>query len=502
VNDSMANNEMYVPYSVEENEVKAILAGALDAASALGASFAEARFVEDRSESYEIKNGYPARATSLASVGLGVRVIADGSWGFGSAGNVAGRRGAERVARLAVKIAKASARVPGEKPVVLGPVENPGHGRYCTFVKEDPFAVSVDEKLGLLRGAERLLQGPELSVTQAFLSLFRRRTFFANTEGVSFEQEITQTGAGIAATAVRGGDIQVRSYPNSFRGNFATAGFEYARAMDLAGNAERVAAEARQLLDASQCPAGRRDIILDGGQLALQVHESIGHPIELDRVFGTEAAYAGTSFLTPEKRGSFRYGSPHVNVVADATEPGGLGTFGFDDEGTPAQRVDVVRDGIFVGYISDRESAGRLGVPSSGAARADGWSRVPIVRMTNINLLPGTWKLDDLLADTEGGLFLATNRSWSIDDRRLNFQFGTEAAWEISGGKLGKMYRNPSYTGITPEFWGSCDAICAREFWMMWGTPNCGKGQPGQTAHVGHGAGPARFRNVQVGVLK
>ena len=482
--------------------MESILAGALDAARGLGASFAEARFVEERSESYEIRNGRPARAMNAVSVGLGVRVVVAGCWGFGSAGNIVKRSGAERVARLAVKIAKASARVPAAKPVTLGPGGNPGHGRYRTPVKEDPFAVDVDEKLGLLSAAEKRLQGPELSVAQAFLSVFRRRTVFVNTEGVSFDQEITETGAGIAATAVRGGDIQVRSYPNSFRGNFATAGFEYVRAMDLAGNAERVAAEARQLLDAPPCPAGRRDIILDGGQLALQVHESIGHPIELDRVFGAEAAYAGTSFLTPEKCGSFRYGSPHVNVVADATEPGGPGTFGFDDEGTPGQRVDVIRKGVFVGYISDRQSAARLGLSSSGAARADGWSRIPIVRMTNINLLPGTWKLDDLLADTEGGLFLATNRSWSIDDRRLNFQFGAEAAWEIRGGGLGKMYRNPSYTGITPEFWSSCDAICSREFWKMWGTPNCGKGQPGQTAHVGHGAAPARFRNVLVGVLK
>jgi TldD protein len=487
---------------VEEGQVESIIAVALDTALGLGASFAEARFVEERSESYEIKNGRPARATNALSAGLGVRVVVGGCWGFASAAGVHKRSGPERVAGLAVKIARASGRVPAAKPVVLGLGGNPGHGRYRTSLKEDPFAVAVDEKLGLLEAAERRLQGPELSVTQAFLSVFGRRTFFSNTEGVSFEQEITECGAGIAATAVRGGDIQVRSYPNSFRGNFATAGFEYVRAMDLAGNAERVAAEARQLLDAPLCPSGRRDIVLDGGQLALQIHESIGHPIELDRVFGTEAAYAGTSFLTPEKRGTFRYGSEHVNVVADATEPGGLGTFGFDDEGTPGRRVDVIRDGAFVGFISDRESAGRLGLPSSGAARADGWSRIPLVRMTNINLLPGAWAFEDLLADTEGGLFLATNRSWSIDDRRLNFQFGAEAAWEISGGGLGKMYRNPSYTGITPEFWASCDAICSRQFWGMWGTPNCGKGQPGQTAHVGHGAAPARFRNVLVGVLK
>ena len=479
-----------------------VLKSALDAARVLGATFAEARLVDERSESYEVKNGKPAAASSSASVGLGVRVIIDGCWGFAAVADVSKKSQAARVAKLAARIARASAIVRAAEPAKLGPGGEPGEGRYSTPVQEDPFAVSVEEKLGLLAAAEKRLRGPELPVTQAFLSIFRKRTHFANTEGVSFDQDIVETGAGIAATAVRGSDFQVRSYPNSFRGNFATAGFEYVRAMDLAGNAERVSAEARQLLDAPQCPAGRRDVVLDGGQLALQVHESIGHPIELDRVFGTEAAYAGTSFLTTEKLGGFKYGSEHVNVVADATEPGGLGTFGFDDEGTPGKRVDVIRNGVFVGYISDRESAARLNLASSGAARADGWGRIPLVRMTNINLLPGEWKFDDLLADTEGGLYLATNRSWSIDDRRLNFQFGTEVAWDISGGKLGRMYKNPTYTGITPEFWGSCDAVCSRDFWKMWGTPNCGKGQPGQTAHVGHGTSPARFRNVQVGVVK
>jgi len=478
-----------------------VLKSALDAARVLGASFAEARFVDERSEGYEIKNGKPARAAVSASRGLGVRVMLSGCWGFAAAADVARKSQAARLAKLAARIAKASALVRAAEPAGLAPGRS-GPGEYRTPVGEDPFTVSVEEKLGLLAEAEKRLHGPELAVTQAFLSVFRKATRFANTEGAEFEQEITETGAGLAATAVRGGDFQVRSHPNSFRGNFATAGFEYVRALDLAGNAERVAAEARQLLDAPQCPAGTRDIVLDGGQLALQVHESIGHPIELDRVFGTEAAYAGTSFLTTEKLGNFKYGSELVNVVADATAPGGLGTFGFDDEGTPAQRVEVIRNGVFVGYISDRESAARLELPSSGAARADGWSRIPIVRMTNINLLPGTWKFDDLLAATEGGLYLATNRSWSIDDRRLNFQFGTEAAWEIAGGKLGKLYKNPTYTGITPQFWGSCDAICGPEFWKLWGTPNCGKGQPGQSAHVGHGTAPARFRNVQVGVVK
>ncbi len=478
-----------------------ILKAALDAAAAAGASFAEARFVEHKNEGYEVKNGRPARATTSADRGLGVRVVVDGCWGFAALSDITRAAAAAKTAKLAVKVAKASGLAPSGEPVKLTPGK-PGHGEYRTPVERNPFKMHVDEKMGLLLEAEKRLQGPELGVTQAFMTLMRKSTWFANSEGTSFDQEITECGAGLAATAVRNGEFQVRSYPNSFRGNFGTAGFEYVHDLKLADNAERVGAEARRLLDAPQLPPGKRDVILEGGQLALQVHESIGHPIELDRVYGTEAAYAGTSFLTTEKLEGFKYGSEHVNVVADATVPLGLGTFGFDDEGTPAKCVDIIRNGEFKNYISDRESAARLGVESSGAARAMSWNRIPIVRMTNINLLPGTWKLEDLLADTDGGVYMATNRSWSIDDRRLNFQFGTEAAWEINGGKLGQMYRNPTYTGITPEFWNSCDAVCSRDYWKMWGTPNCGKGQPGQSAHVGHGTAPARFRGVQVGVVK
>ncbi|HOX39468.1 MAG TPA: TldD/PmbA family protein [Candidatus Brocadiia bacterium] len=480
--------------------MREILEKCLEAARLCGAQFAEARFVDLTNESYEVRNGRPAQCLSSTSRGLGVRVIAGGAWGFSSTSRVEDAASAEKIAADAVKIARASAIVAGE-PVRLAP-NPPGRGAYKTPCEEDPLKVGVEEKLGMLADAELRLHSPELRVTQAFMTIVRKITSYANSEGRGFDQEITESGAGIAATAVRDSDFQVRSYPNSFRGNFATAGFEYVRGLDLAGNAERVAAEARQLLDAPVCPSGKRDVILDGGQLGLQVHESIGHPIELDRVLGSEADFAGTSFLTTEKLGNFQYGSEHVNVVADATEPGGLGTFGFDDEGTPARRVPIIEAGRFVGYISDRESAARLGLPSAGAARASSWNRIPIVRMTNINLLPGKWELGDLIADTDGGLFMATNRSWSIDDRRLNFQFGTEIAWEIEGGKLGRIYRNPTYTGITPEFWNSCDAVCSAKHWRMWGTPNCGKGQPGQTAHVGHGAAPARFRNVRIGVVR
>jgi TldD protein len=235
--------------------------------------------------------------------------------------------------------------------------------------------------------------------------------------------------------------------------------------------------------------------------MALQVHESCGHPAELDRVFGTEAAYAGKSFLTVEKLGRFPFGSSVVNLSADAVRPGGLGTYGWDDEGVPAGSTPLVTAGRFVGYLTSRETASVLGLPSNGSMRASGWNRLPLVRMANVSLEPGEWALADLIADTDHGLFLETNRSWSIDDRRYNFQFGTELGYEIKGGKLGRLLRNCTYTGTTPQFWNSCDAVCNARHWSLWGTPNCGKGQPSQVIHTGHGAAPARFRNVRVGVV-
>jgi TldD protein len=270
--------------------------------------------------------------------------------------------------------------------------------------------------------------------------------------------------------------------------------------LGLLDAAERTATEAVELLRARECPSEVTTLVIDSGQVELQVHESIGHALELDRVLGMEEAYAGSSWVRPQDRGRLRYGSPLVSITADATVPGGLGSFGWDDEGVPAQRVPLIVDGIFQDFISSRETAAALGLPSSGAMRADGWQHLPLIRMTNINLEPREGSLAEIIGDTRDGLFMSTNTSWSIDDKRVNFQFGCEVAWRIKDGRLTELYRNPNYTGITPAFWGSCDAVGGPEDWTLWGTPNCGKGQPGQVARVGHGTAPARFRNVQVGV--
>ena len=342
-----------------------------------------------------------------------------------------------------------------------------------------------------------------VTVAEASMTFRRIEQFFASSTGSAIHQIKMQSGAGVVATAFAGNEIQRRSYPNSFGGQHQLAGYELVESLDLVGNAQRVAEESVALHSAAQSPEGVKTIILDGSQLGLQIHESIGHPIELDRVLGMEANFAGMSFLTTEKLGKLRYGSEVVNVVADArlAHGSGLGTFGYDDEGVPAQCTPIITDGLFTGYLSNRETAISIGLKRSGGTmRTESWNRLPIIRMTNISLLPGTWTYENMIADTDDAILMETNRSWSIDDRRYQFQFSTEIGWEIKGGKKTRMLKNPSYSGITTEFWNSCDAICSREHWTLWGTPNCGKGQPQQTMGTGHGASPARFRNVKLGV--
>jgi TldD protein len=475
---------------------------ALDTAVQLGASYADVRVVHRRDESISVKSGRVEGVASGESEGFGVRVLVDGAWGFASSSILTAAE-ADRIARDAVRIAKASATALRDR-VVLDD-RPPAHGTYETPVQEDPFAVSLETKIGDLLAADEAARGVKgIAFTEARYDAQRETRTFGATDGSWTEQTITHVGAGIEANAIEGDEHQRRSYPDADGGPFRGAGYEYVRGLDLAGRAGALAEEAVALLSAEQCPSGTFTVILDPTQLYMQIHESCGHPTELDRVFGTEASYAGTSFLTTDKlEEGFRYGSDLVHLVADATAPGGMGTFGWDDEGVAAQRVDLVKDGIFVGYLSSRETAPRIGRQSGGAMRADGWNRIPLIRMTNVNLLPRPgMSLDDIVADTDDGLYLASNRSWSIDDRRLNFQFATEIAWEVKNGRKGRLFKNPTYTGITHEFWRGMDAVGDESSFVMLGTPNCGKGEPGQGGHVGHACSGARFRNVKVGVGK
>ena len=466
----------------------------------LGCSYADIRILRREQQELSLKNSNVENIAHGEDFGFGVRVLKNGAWGFASSRTLSPEKVKEITAK-AVRIAEASAIVK-QKDVLLAAVP-PVTAKLAATFQIDPFQVPLEEKIQFLgRIDDKLHQVKGVTISRAFMNFWKENKVFASTEGSYIEQDKIESGGGMEAMAVGEGDYQIRSFPNSMGGNVRAYGYEFVQSLGLLENAERIGREAVSLLTAKPCPSGEMDLILESSQLGLQIHESCGHPTELDRVFGTEASYAGTSFMTPDQLGKLQYGSPQVNIVADATSPGGLGTFAYDDEGAPAQCVDIIRQGRFVGYLTSRETARVLNVPNSAAMRADGWGRMPIIRMTNISLLPGDASLNEIIADTEHGLYLITNKSWSIDDKRLNFQFGTEMAYEIENGRLGAVVKNATYTGMTPQFWNSCDAVAGKDFWTLWGLVNCGKGQPSQAMHVGHGAAPARFRKVQVGVMK
>jgi len=475
--------------------VRELCATAIDVATAAGAEYADARVVVKRDQLVATKNGRVDRMTDSESEGIGVRVLVNGAWGFACDRRLTDE-GARNAAQRACTFARAAA---GRHSRALAPVEA-RQGRHESAVERDPFAVSLADKVDLCLRADAALEGGDVIVRQVMVRARREHKILLSSEGTDVEQILTESGAGMDCAAARDGVFQLRSYPSAHVGSSSQAGWEYVDGLRLADEAPRVAEQAAALVRADPCPSGITDVVLDADQVALQVHESVGHPTELDRVYGTEASYAGTSFLKPGDLGSLKYGSEHMNITADPTTPSGLGSFAFDDEGVPAKRTPVVERGCLTGFLTSRETAARIGAGGGGSMRADGWNRMPLVRMTNLHIEPGEGTLDDLLAGVDDGIYMETNRSWSIDDKRLNFQFGTQIAWEIKHGKLGRMLRDATYTGITPEFWGSLDAVAGRDAWQLYGLTNCGKGQPGQSAHVSHGAAPARFRKVQVGV--
>jgi TldD protein len=475
---------------------------ALNTASVRGATYADVRVVHDRSRGLATKNGKIGNASDAQSLGMSVRVLVNGAWGFASSADM-GRDAVENTAALAVDIAKASVQVK-QSDVKLVP-EQAVKADWTTPHKIDPFSTSIEQNLALLEKVDaelRAVKGVTLAETN--MNFRREEQWFFSSEGAEIHQTKYTTGAGYVAYAFAGNEIQKRSYPNSFGGQWQNKGYELIHELKLVENARRIGEEAVALHSADQCPAGVFDIILESSQLGLQIHESVGHPIELDRVLGMEANFAGTSFLTLEKLRTLKYGSELVNVVADARQEHGpgLGTFAFDDEGVPAQCTPIITNGLFTGYLSSRETASVVGLQRSGGTlRAEGWNRLPMIRMTNISILPGQkpLTLEQLISSTDHAILFQTNRSWSIDDKRYNFQFGTEIGWEIKNGKRARMLKNPSYSGFTTGFWNSMDAICSRDEWTLWGTPNCGKGQPQQVMGTGHGASPARFRTVKVG---
>jgi TldD protein len=462
---------------------------AMGFAKKLGADYADIRIKDIQTERIAAEDGQIIDLSLSRSRGAGIRVYVNGAMGFAAASNV---DDLSSTVQLAYDTAIASSELLRDK-AVLSPKEAVS-GEYSTEIKIDPFAVPTADKIALLMSAnDNMAKIDGLTHYGASIDFRCEDVIFGDSDGSYISQKFYQSGGGVYAIA----DSQKRSY-----GNILRAGYEAIEGFKLAERSVDIAKEAVALSEAEDCPAGEFDLLIMPSQMHLQIHESVGHPTELDRVLGSEAAFAGASFLSPKDIGSgLKYGSEHISIVADAVNARndlGLGNFGYDDEGVPAQNIRLIDKGIFANFQSSRDNATVVGQNSHGMGISDGWANLPIVRMTNISLEPGDFTLDELISGVDEGFLLETNKSWSIDDKRINFQFACELAREIKGGKLtGKIFKNPIYTGSTTEFWGSCDGVASSEFREMIGVPNCGKGQPMQLMRCGHASSPARFRKVR-----
>jgi TldD protein len=466
---------------------------ALRRVNASGAEYGDIRIQHSTTEHIQGEDRRIASIRNTEDVGFGVRVLYHGAWGF-AASSILSLEEVPRVADLAVEIAKGSASVALEKVRLA---QEPVHrDRVVTPCRINPFSVPLEKKTDLLLNVmDTLHRQSGIARSSASLWARRDRKLFMSTEGSRVEFDLLAGQGDCTATALHDGRFASRS----FNTPHLRQGYELIEEADLSREASRVAVQAVEKVKAPIVEAGQYDLVLDPEHLSLTMHESCGHPTELDRVLGYEANYAGTSFLTPDKLSSYRFGSPHVTLVADNTEPETLAATGYDDDGVACQRWDIVRDGLFVGYCTNREVAPKIGeVRSRGSNRADGWGSVPIVRIANIGLDPGTDTLDQLIAGVKRGIYIEGHGSYSIDQRRYNFQFGGGAFWLIENGKRTHMLRDVIYHGITPEFWNSCDGVADRTFRRRYGFITCGKGQPGQSGWMTHAASPARFRNVQI----
>ncbi len=483
--------------SSEHADYSAWAQAAIEIAKKGGASYCDVRFVEEKARDLSVRMGQVSGLNLTETLGVGVRVVKDGAWGFAASCDPS-QDVIEDLARQALREAGSGSHL-REHAIELA--EEPVHdGVWQSPFDEDPFEIGIDAQFELLMAVDAVLRKKEeIKSTAAGMSFLRERHWLYTSEGTSVEQVMLRSGAGFSATAVGHGEVQTRSYPSSFGGNYVQGGYEVVRRMHLESEAERIRDEAIELLQAPNCPAGPHDIIIGGSQLALQIHESVGHANEFDRVLGFEADLAGRSFMLESlhEDPSFRYGSEIVNLVADSTLEGGLARMAWDDDGVQGQRWHIVENGRHKHWVTNREFALRAKEERSfGGNRAWGWRYPPQIRIPNLSLMPGSGSFDELVAQVDDGFFLDVVKTWSIDQMRMNFQFTTEYAREIKGGKLGKLYKNPTYQSLTPEFWGACAAIAGPEEWVPWGVANCGKGQPMQIAEMTHGCSPALFRGI------
>jgi len=472
----------------------ASLAGLLDGARSRGAGYADARWVEREQESISFRDGSVEGIERSTDRGVGIRVLVRGAWGA-----AATHRTSESALRAmvdeAVRRAEASAGTT-RHPVRLAAL-TPQQGSYRTALREDPFGVPIARRVELLRATDSALKGPNARSRRSSLSAFRTHKLLVTSEGTEVEQEIVETAAGLSVLAVKAG---AKPAQRSDMRNARQAGWEFIEEQDLPKRAASYRDDAEAILDAHAAKARPTTVILDQPFLALLVHESCGHPTESDRILEHEVAFAGTSFMWPDDLGKLRYGSESVSITADATIPGGMGTFGWDDDGVPAARTPLIERGVFAGYLTSRETAGALGLPASGgSARAEGWQHSPIVRMVNVSLEPGVRSHEDLVREVDDGLLLCSPASYSLDDKRENFHFSAQVARVIRNGEVREHVRGVAFQSLTPDFWGRCDAVA--DDWELHGFLNCAKGEPLQLMRVGHGAPHARFRDLPIEVV-
>ncbi len=435
-------------------------------------------------------------STSRDSISIGVRVLIQGCWGFAGT-RMLDKSSIHKMIQTAIINAKHSSKF--RKDRITWKPQAPQINSYFYVPMEDPFLMDEQEKIEYIGNIAKMLVGkPQIVYSHAYTEFSRQYKVYANTEGTLVDTLVYDTLPSIYVLAAEGPHVYSRTYPGHMNGR--RGGFEVLRNFKFEANAPKIIEEAIALTKAPTIEEERADIIIGSGHLALQLHESVGHATEADRIFGMEISYAGKTFIKPSMLGNFMYGSDIVTIFSDSLDPNGMGFHLVDDDGTPAKKVDIVKNGILVNQQTSRELAPLLGLEPSSNMLATAGDNIPLIRMTNFCLAPGSGSLQDMIKSTEKGYLLDNTKTWSIDDNRYNFQFTTEIGWKIRDGKITGIVKEPTYYGITPEFWGSCDRICGPEEWGYHGTFHCGKGEPGQVMHLSHGVAPARFKNVVVNV--
>lgn len=482
--------------SVGRSPADEALGRALDAAKRAGATYADARVVRRRRESVTTREDHIVSVASGETYGIGVRVIADGAWGFASSPNVT-PQAAEETAKRAVAIARA-AKAALKHPVELAPAPVVKSGKWSTPMQIDPFEVPLADKAEYLLSLWPLVKDVQLvKFAAGGIDSLAEHKIFASSEGSVIEQTQNRIWPYFTVTALDAGQFETRSAEVPPM----QAGWEYVTGSSLKKTARSLAEDAVKKLKSPSVTAGKKDLILAPSNLWLTIHESVGHPTELDRVFGLEANFAGTSFATTDKLGKLKYGSDIVTIYADKTFPGGLASCGWDDDGVATQKWDLIKNGVLVGYQTTRDQAAWIGEKESrGTSYAQDHAAVPFQRMPNVSLAPSSKEtsLKDIVAATDDGVLISGNGSWSIDHQRYNFQFSGQMFFEVKGGKITRGLRDVAYQSNSIEFWNACDMIGSEAHWELYGSFYDGKGEPGQSNAVSHGCPPARFKKIDI----